>query len=342
MLLCFFYFPFFPLYANVQWVNGQYISENDLGLCVFKFTQLPDPTFAIFTISLTERTVRTFLTVLVIWLGSGQAIAATLPKSDKPSALSIYFANDSINGLKFSDSYETHNAGLIWHDPVWRLQLDTAIVSPKLGKSHRQGWTANRAYGELISLALEKSLGSNTMLGVSYISAGNFGFNHWQERVHQLLGYAGHEEDIEAARMPNAEWLGLTLRQTSPGWRFLPDQLSQNLSWRIIWGDARQAIGISFVSKKTSQPAKTEDNWKFHWQTGIDYVTKDAIVSASPVDATHRKWRPRFAIGISRQILGWHVSIRDTATLPTIATDDEVFLTLRIGLTKHFTGAAIK
>ena len=78
---------------------------------MFKFTQLPDPTFAIFTISLTERTVRTFLTVLVIWLGSEQAIAATLPKSDKPSALSIYFANDSINGLKFSDSYETHNAG---------------------------------------------------------------------------------------------------------------------------------------------------------------------------------------------------------------------------------------
>ena len=312
---------------------------------MFKFTQLPDPTFAIFTISLTERTVRTFLTVLVIWLGSGQAIAATLPKSDKPSALSIYFANDSINGLKFSDSYETHNAGLIWHDPVWRLQLDTAIVSPKLGKSHRQGWTANRAYGELISLALEKPLANNTMLGVSYISAGSFGFNQWQERVHELLGHTGYEEDIRAVRMPDDEWLGLTLRQTSPSWPFLPNGLSQNISWRMIWGEAQQALGISFAAKKTLQQAAvtaTKDNWQFYWQTGMDYVTKDAIVSASPVHAAYRKWRPRFAIGISRQILGWHVSIRETATLPTIATDDEVFLTLRIGLTKHFTGAAIK
>ena len=294
----------------------------------------------------TAPSVKPLIAVLALWLVSGQAIAAILPKPDKPSAaLSIYIANDSINGIKFSDSYETHNAGLIWHGPLWRLQLDTAIVSPKLDKSRRPGWTANRAYGELVSLALEKSLANNTMLGVSYISAGSFGFNQWQERVHELLEHTGYEEDIKAVRMPDDEWLGLTLRQTAPSSPFLSDGLSQNISWRMIWGEARQALGISFAAKKTLQPAAltaTKDNWQFHWQTGIDYVTKDAIVSASPVDATHRKWRPHVAIGFSRQILGWHVSIRETATLPTIATDDEVFLTLRIGLTKHFTGAAIK
>lgn len=280
--------------------------------------------------------------------GSSQHVLAG-PVARTPAALSVYIANDSINGLKFSDGYETHNAGVIWQSDAGRVHLDTAIVSPKLERTRKPGWQANRAYGELVSLTLEKPVSRHTMLGLSYVAADHFGFDNWQNRIHDILGYAGFEEDMRAVRMPDRQWLGVTIRQTAPKIPLLSDAVSQKLNWHMALGGAQDSIGLAVASEfwpyqhsRARAQAGQQSGWHFGWRAGLDYVARDTIVSAPPINADHRKWRPHFGLSVSRQVLGWQISFSETANLPTVKSDDSVFLALRIGLTKHFTGTAIK
>ncbi len=46
--------------------------------------------------------------------------------------ISAYFSNDSVNGVKISDAYETHNMGLVFNYEDKFLSLDLGIVSPDM------------------------------------------------------------------------------------------------------------------------------------------------------------------------------------------------------------------
>ena len=70
--------------------------------------------------------------------------------------LSLYFLNDSVNGIKISDAYETHNMGFVVQNDDLFLQLDLGIVSPDMHIYKNEYRVANRSFGEIITLSLGK------------------------------------------------------------------------------------------------------------------------------------------------------------------------------------------
>ena len=127
--------------------------------------------------------------------------------------IQAYFSNDSINGLKFSDAYETHNMGFIYFKEPYYLKLDLGIVSPDMHKTHHHR-EPNRSFGELISLEIGQSENSNDDLRfyARVKATGDFGIDKIQDLAHRVLSLQQVNEVNELIRMPADAWVGVGLR----------------------------------------------------------------------------------------------------------------------------------
>ena len=78
--------------------------------------------------------------------------------------LTAYFFNDSVNGFQFSDAYETHNMGLKLQIEKKFYQIDLGIVTPDMFEYENRFRTANRSFGELVSLSYGQGIYQNELL----------------------------------------------------------------------------------------------------------------------------------------------------------------------------------
>ena len=92
-----------------------------------------------------------FKSRIIIFLLCCVFLADQVTAEDKIQA---YFSNDSLNGLKFSDAYETHNMGLIYSSEEYYAKLDLGLVTPDMYVYRNEFRDANRSFGELISLEI--------------------------------------------------------------------------------------------------------------------------------------------------------------------------------------------
>ena len=106
--------------------------------------------------------------------------------------VTAYFFNDSVNGLKISDAYETHNMGLVYEFGKHFGSLDLGIVSPDMHIYRNEYRKANRSFGELISLSLGSHYIDDENTQHKYFlqikSAGKF-IDNLQDLMHRILAY---------------------------------------------------------------------------------------------------------------------------------------------------------
>ena len=245
-------------------------------------------------------------------------------------ALTAYFYNDSVNGFQLSDAYETHNMGLHYQKGDYYAQLDLGIVSPDMWVYKNRYREANRSFGEVVTLELGQSAALNTPTSYYFNvkSVGEFGIDKMQDFAHKLLFLQPVNEINDLVRMPDETWFGV-------GARFNRQVTTPVLGETIFGTDAylgsdRTSIQIS-LSDSMLRNAVT-----YGYSVGFEAVAYDEIVTAAPIEAELRHVIPFASFGVEFDLFGYDIFVREILSLPTIASDDDIFAVLNAGISLKF------
>jgi len=244
-------------------------------------------------------------------------------------SVTAYFSNDSVNGLKISDAYETHNMGLQYMSNKSYFGLDLGIVSPDMHVYKNQYRVANRSFGEIVTVSYGRKVDLNQKIKANYytkISAsGKFGIDKMQDFMHQFLTLQPVNAVNDLVRMPNEQWVGL-------GASFAYDLEEKNYGFDSL--NLAAYAGSDRVELSTSlQMFKNFTHYNLLGELGIKSVNYDNIVSAPPILAEHRSIIPFAEIGLEFTFFGAQWFVKDRFSLPTLESDDSLFGVLSAGVT---------
>ena len=246
----------------------------------------------------------------------------------------FYFNNDSVNGLKISDAYETHDMGIEYENNFTRLNFNLAIVSPDMHVYENEYRQANRAFGEIVSITYGRKL--ETADGTRNIeifgrsrASGKFGFDETQDFAHRILNLREVTRINELVRMPNNTWIGFGLgyKHELPTNRL---EAIQSASAEIYLGTDASYLRAGYNYEHDLSYATLT------LAANVTYVKNDEIVSAQPVGAQVRDVIPAIEIGLRRVYSDFTLYAVDRFSLPTISSDDSIFGTLKAGISFDF------
>lgn len=263
----------------------------------------------------------------------GTAVLSILLYASQVSAeqkLTAYFFNDSVNGFQFSDAYETHNMGLRYQTDQYYAQLDLGIVSPDMWKYKNKYRVANRSFGEVVILELGQPISDNglTSYYLSMKSSGEFGLDEIQDFAHRLLFLQPVNEINDLVRMPDATWFGIGARYNK---KINAPVLRDTIFGTDIYlGSDRTSINVSLSH---TMPRNTVT---YGYSVGLKAVAYDEIVTALPIEAELRHVIPFASVGVEFDLFGYDFFIREILSLPTIASDNDVFAVLNAGISYKF------
>ena len=241
-----------------------------------------------------------------------------------------YFSNDSMNGLKFSDAYETHNMGLIYATDDYYVKLDLGIVSPDMYVYRNEYREPNRSFGELISLEIgQPHNGKNAFRFYARAKAtSEFGVDKLQDFAHRLLKLQPVNSVNNLIRMPEDIWFGVGLRsEFEPSLSALKD-----IKFHVDGFVGSDTASLTAkLTKQFHRPLFTYD-----FSVGGRFVAYDQVVAAPPINAKERKFIPEASFGISYDNGPYTVFLRDVFSLPSIKADNSLFGVFSAGVSYEF------
>lgn len=244
-------------------------------------------------------------------------------------SLRAYFDNDSINPFQFVDAYETHSMGLEYRDGPHRVAIEAAIVSPDMIVYSNIYRVANRSFGELLRLRYSRDLeipGINIEVGCYGVAAGEFKLDRIQQLIHDALGLQDTFRQVQSIRMPNDVWFGVTGE--------LSTDLFAGSSYRQIYA---AQLGTDRVALRGGIERDVSVwGWAGPAYVSLEAVFRDEIVAAPPVAAEFRRVVPRVGIELSRKFGQATVTVGETFSLPTIASDNRIRAVFNASLSWHF------
>lgn len=245
-------------------------------------------------------------------------------------ALTVYFFNDSVNGFQLSDAYETHNMGLHFLSDDYYAQLDLGIVSPDMWVYKNKYREANRSFGEVITLELGQPVSTRSPIGyyINVKSVGEFGIDELQDFAHRVLFLQPVNEINNIVRMPNGTWFGVGARYEKE--INLPLLGGTALGSDAYLGSDQSSWQLS-ISDKIPQHIVT-----YGYSVGLKAVAYDELVTAPPVEAEFRYLIPSISVGVEFDFFEFDVFVRETLSLPTIASDANIFAVLNAGISYKF------
>jgi len=258
----------------------------------------------------------------------GATIIATAAVSEE--TLTAYFYNDSVNGFQLSDAYETHNMGVRYERGDYYAQMDLGIVSPDMWVYKNRYREANRSFGEVVTLELGQSASRNspTSYYFNVKSVGEFGIDKMQDFAHKLLFLQPVNEINDLVRMPDATWFGV-------GARF-KKEINTPLFGETIFG-ADGYLGSDRTSIQVSlSDSMLRNAVTYGYSVGLEAVAYDEIVTAAPIEAELRHVIPFASFGVEFDLFGYGIFVREILSLPTIASDDDIFAVLNAGISFKF------
>ena len=206
--------------------------------------------------------------------------------------LTTYFSNDSVNGIKISDAYETHNMGIVYEFNDIIMQLDLGIVSPDMHVYKNQFRVANRSFGEIVSFSFGRKLSlSEKSTGKYYLnlsSSGSFNIDKMQDFMHKILTLQPVNKVNDLVRMPDQTWVGLGFEYDLP----LPEEYYLFDSIGVVSYFGTDKI---FIQPNISK-GKVFEKFKLTSEVGTKIILSDEIVSAPPIEAEYRPLIPYFVI----------------------------------------------
>ena len=262
-----------------------------------------------------------FISLILLILNVTSALRAE-------ESITAYFRNDSVNGIKISDAYETHNMGILWKRDESFFELDLGIVSPDMHVYKNQYRVANRSFGEIISITYgaNQSLKDNVEFKYYFNlrSSGTYGIDRLQDLAHNVLGLQPVNQVNDLVRMPRKTWVGLggEYRNIIKS----VDALSQTVGMKFYLGSDKVEF-VPFASGKIEY-----DRYTLFGEVGFNAVQFDKIVSAPPISADHRNLIPYIELGLDFEYLGARWYFKDKFSLPTVASDDSVYGVLSAGI----------
>ena len=244
--------------------------------------------------------------------------------------IQAYFLNDSMNGLKFSDAYETHSMGLKYTTEIFYLNIDLGIVSPDMYVYRNEYREANRSFGELISMEIGKPPNDKNQYRfyARVKASGEFGVDKLQDLAHRLLSLQPVNSVNNLIRMPENVWLGIGMRS-----EFEPSILDlEHVKFKMdgFLGSDTAFLAAKFT-KEFQRPVFTYD-----LSVGGRYVAYDQVVSAPPINAEARSVIPEVSFGISYYNGPYSIFLRDSFALPSITTDNNLFGVFSAGASYNF------
>lgn len=245
------------------------------------------------------------------------------------TSLTAYFDNDSINPFRFVDAYETHNMGLEYRTDAHRLAIEAAIVSPDMIVYSNVYREANRSYGELLRFRYIRELEVNELdleLGGYVSAAGEFELDRIQQLIHDALGLQDTFRQVQPIRMPNDVWFGVTGKVSAD--LFTSSSYQQTYAAQL--GSDRIAL-MGGVERDVSLWA-----WEGAASASLEAVFRDEVITAAPIAAEFRRVVPRIGIELSRKFGAATVTVGETISLPTIASDNRIRAVFNASLTWHF------
>ena len=253
--------------------------------------------------------------------------ANTLSAEEKIYA---YFSNDSMNGLKFSDAYETHNMGLIYATDDYYVKLDLGIVSPDMYVYRNEYREPNRSFGELISLEIGKP--HNGIKGLHLYArakaTGEFGVDKLQDFAHRLFKLQPVNSINNLIRMPEDIWFGVGLRS-----EFEPSLSTlQDIKFHVDGFVGSDTASLTAkLTKQFHRPLFIYD-----LSVGGRFVAYDQVVAAPPINAKERRFIPEASFGITYDNGPYTVFLRDVFSLPSIKADNSLFGVFSAGVSYEF------
>lgn len=243
-------------------------------------------------------------------------------------SITTYFRNDSVNGLKISDAYETHNMGVLWNRDRFFFELDLGIVSPDMHVYKNQYRVANRSFGEIITFTFGSSQTFKENVEIDYYfkfkGSGTYGIDSLQDLAHKILGLQPVNQVNDLVRMPNQNWIGIGGEYRN-NFKSV-DTLSQTLGFQFYLGSDKVELAPFF-----SGTLKYE-KYILAGEIGLNLVQFDKIVSAPPISSDHREIIPYIEFGVDFEYFGVNWFVRDRFSLPTLAADDNLFGVLSAGI----------
>ena len=261
------------------------------------------------------------ISLFVLLINAGPSLRAD-------ESITAYFRNDSVNGLKISDAYETHNMGILWKKDGFFFELDLGIVSPDMHIYKNQYRVANRSFGEIITLTYGKSQRLNENIDIDYYfklkGSGTYGIDGLQDLAHKILGLQPVNQVNDLVRMPNATWAGVggEYRNSFKS----ADNTSRTLGIQFYLGNDKAEIAPFFSGKLDYE------KYILSGEIGLNFIQFDKIISAPPISADHREVIPYIELGLDFEYLGVNWFVRDRFSLPTLAADDNLFGVLSAGI----------
>lgn len=247
------------------------------------------------------------------------------------SSIEAYFHNDSVNGFKLSDAYETHNMGLIYVNDAHYINLDLGIVSPDMRIYRNSFRERNRSFGEIVSLEIGEKIDPSLPYSkyLTLRASDEFGLDKAQDFAHKLLSLQRVNELNDLVRMPGAFWWGIGLRKEI------------SISWKTTkksWVDLDVYAGTDRVSFKVNfaQTYSYKTPLIYDVGAGLELVAYDKVVSSAPIFADERHLIPSFYFGLSYDFGAYSLYVKDKFSLPTITSDDDLFGVLSAGLKYKF------
>lgn len=245
------------------------------------------------------------------------------------ASLTAYFDNDSINPFVFVDAYETHTMGLRYQKGPHRYGLEAAIVSPDMIVYSNIYRVANRAYGEVLRLSYAYDLEQSSRdleIGGYVTAVGEFGLDRIQQQLHDIFRLQDVFTQVQPVGMPDDVWFGITTSLTAdlyPGSPYRQSYIGQLGTDRIalmaglerdfaLWG------------------------WDGTTHASLEAVFRDELISAPPIKAEFRTFVPRASIEVSKTFGAATITLGETLSLPTIASDDRLRAVFSAALTWKF------
>lgn len=264
----------------------------------------------------------TFVVLFISMISAGMANAKDY--------LRAYFSNDSLNGLKLSDAYESHNMGLLYSTDTYYLNIDLGIVTPDMYVYRNEYRKPNRSFGELISLEIGKPYWADDDYGfyARIRGTGKFGIDKLQDFAHRLLSLQPVNKTNNIIRMPGNVWVGLGVRK-----EFKP--IFFDLEGSKINLDGFLGSDTAFLTTRLKKEFK-QKSFRYDLSLAARFVAYDKVVSAPPVNAKERNVIPEVSFGVIYDNGPYSVFVRDTFSLPSIGSDNDVFGVLSAGLTYTF------
>ncbi len=258
---------------------------------------------------------------LVLTLNYASAFANEM--TDK-AQWQIEVSNDSPNGFKFSDAYETHAMRVARIKQQEELSLTAALVAPKRPEAIDENYPANRAFGELLTLDYRRfwqSAGQgNYHLGSAVTIVGRFGLDSMQETFHDLLGYRSVKDELVSTRMNDAVMASGIVEYRRP----LKD--GRYFTGTLELGTRRNALSASVKKASTCESF----DWEYHGR--LELVVNDEVVSAEPVSADIRHVVPTLGFGFCTKWRGYQVRLIEEISLPRISSDDSLYPMVRLSV----------